>query len=388
MNFQTPETQKSEDRPITFVMDDDSAGTSDELTMLIRPEDLSIGFPSRLSVNQTLGGGWADNFGEGLEEGTFSGTLGWRATNFDTGGTERLANMKAFTYTDWHLRRERAIAKGDDPNKVKLILVDTLNSYARIIAPRVFELKRSRSRPLLAQYRFSFVVLTKDLTGASLQSNNGTDGFLGSILGTAGSWLDSLSSSINNITSYVRQAYNWVDKSIVAPLRTFVSKTQGLLNSVRGFVAAGVGIAKQVVGVAQLATKAALNIFRAASIVVGLPSTAKGLLMAVAGEFSNCFCLMKNAARSISTYDDFTTMFGASNCSSTTFGRGISSYAGANTNTFSAVYPNTGSSLSVTQAASNGLSSLASVDLVSTKLSNDSIKSSLGSINSGLQVAA
>lgn len=386
MNFQTPETQKSEDRPITFVMDDDSAGTSDELTMLIRPEDLSIGFPSRMSVNQTLGGGWADNFGEGLEEGTFSGTLGWRATNFDTGGTERLASMKAFTYTDWHLRRERAIAKGDDPNKVKLILVDTLNSYARIIAPRVFELKRSRSRPLLAQYRFSFVVLSKDLTGATLSATNDSGGFLGSILGTAGSWLDSLSSSINNITSYVRTAYTWIDKNIVKPVQGFVAKTQGLLNSVRGFVAAGVGIAKQVVGVAQMATKAALNIFRSASMVIGLPAMAKGLLMSIAGEFSNCFCLMKNAVRSLSSYEDFTTAFGASNCSSTTFGRGISSYSGALTNTFSSVMATNTSVVSVTQAASAGLSKLANVDLVKDTLPSSTISSALGSINSGLKL--
>lgn len=380
MNLYTPASQKADSCPITFLMDDESAGTSEEMTLYIRPEELSIGFPSRMTVNQTLGGAWADVFGEGLEEGNFAGTTGWRASNWDTGGVERMTNLKQFVYNDWHAKRGAAIAKGDDPGKVKLMLIDSLNQYARIIAPRYFELKRSRSRPLLAQYRFSFVAINKDLTGQSLISDD-----LG-ILTDAVSWIDSLSTSINNITSYVKSAYAWIDKTIVKPLKAFVATTQRLLTSVQNFVAAGTSVARQLAGVTRLATQAALNIWRSLSIVANLPTTAKGLLMAISGEYSNCLCLLRNAKLTESTYENYEDVYGASNCSSTTGGSAISPYSSATTNTMSYIVTNEAATVSVTQAASTQLNYLASKDLVFDSLSSSQISSSLSSINSSLSV--
>ena len=384
MDLSTPASQKAEECPITFVMDDDSAGTSEEMTLLIRPEELSIGFPSRLSVNQTLGGAWADSFGEGLEEGTFSGTLGWRATSNDSGGTERLVNLKNFAYSDWHARRAAAVAKGNDPAMVRLQLVDTLNNYSRVIAPRVFELKRSKSRPLLAQYRFNFVMLSRDLTGKDLLQS---DSALGGFLGTIGSWIDSFTTSINNITDRIRTAYRWIDKTIITPVKAFVAKTMQIYKAVNNLVTAGVGIIRQVGSIATLATSAITNVLRTAALAVNIPNIAKAAIMNVVREYTNIFCLLRNA-RGLLSYEDYSDIYGASNCSSTSGGRSISIYSGSTNNTFAAIAKQDASPIVVTQAASNSLKSLASADLVTTSLSSTTINGNLAVANAGITVTA
>lgn len=381
MDLTTPASQKAEDCPITFVMEDESAGTSDQLTLLIRPEELSIGFPSRLSVNQTLGGAWADSFGEGIEEGTFAGTLGWRATSDDSGGTERLINLKTFAYSDWHARRAAAVAKGDDPAKVRLMLIDTLNNYSRVIAPKVFELKRSKSRPLLAQYRFNFVMLSRDLVGKELQGSDG------SLFGTITSWMDSFTASIKSITAKIKQAYKWVDKTIIAPIKVFVAKTMAIYNSLRDMVNAGVGIIRQVGSIAQLATSAVTNIFRSAALVANIPNIGKAAIMNVTREFTNLFCLLRNAKKATS-YEDYDDLYGASNCSSTAGGRSISVYSGSTNNTFAAVTKQPVLPVSVSQDANNSLKTLAGTDLVTTDMPASVISSNLAIINAGLVVTA
>lgn len=384
MDLSTPATQKAQDCPITFVMDDESAGTSEEMTLLIRPEQLTIGFPSRMSVIQTLGGGWADSFGEGIEEGTYAGTLGWRATSDSSGGIERLAKLKNFAYTDWHARRAAAVVKGDDPALVRLILVDTLNNYSRVIAPRVFELQRSKSSPLLARYRFNFTMLSRDITGQDLAQD---DSLLGGLLGSVGSWIDSFTTSINNITDRIRTAYRWIDKNLISPIRTFVGKTMQIYRAVRDMVTAGVGIVRQVASIATLATQAITNVLRSAALVINIPNIAKAAIMNVVREFTNLFCLLKNA-RKLLSYEDYSDIYGASNCSSTSGGRSISIYSGSTNNTFAAVSAQSANPVIVTQAASNSMKTLASTDLVTTNLSTSTISSNLAVANAGITVTA
>lgn len=386
MDLTPPQSQKADAKPITFVLDDESARTHEEMTLLIRPEELSMTFPNRMTVNQSLGGAWGDGFGDGLEEGVYAGTLGWRATSNDTGGTERLIKLRDFVLHDWNKKREAAVTKGDDPSKVKLFLLDNLNDVWRQIATRQFELKRSKSSPLLTRYRFSFVTLSRDMTGAFLPPKPiESDSFLGGLLGHVGSWIDSFTASINKITEKVKQAYQWVDKNIVAPVKTFVGKTTQLLGAVRNLVASGVGIVRQLGSVVSLATQAVSNIFRAASLVVGLPNIAKASLMGVVREFSNLTCLVKNA-RSALSYEDYSDLYGASNCSSTSGGRSISVYSG--TNTFSAVSTTPSQGYNLTGQAATSLKSLATADLVARPLSSSSIGAHLGNINRGLAVAA
>lgn len=381
MDLTTPASQKAADCPITFVMDDESEGTSDQLTLLIRPEELSVGFPSRLSVNQTLGGAWADSFGEGIEEGTYAGTLGWRATSDDSGGTERLINLKTFVYSDWHARRAAAVARGDDPQMVKLTLVDTLNNYSRVIAPRVFELKRSKSRPLLAQYRFNFVMLSRDIVGKDLQGAD--DSFFGTIT----SWIDSFTASINAITAKIKAAYKWIDKTIIGPIKAFVGKIMGIYKAIKDMVNAGVGIIRQIGSIATLATQAVTNIFRSVALVMNIPNIAKAAIMGVTREFTNLFCLLKNAKK-VMEYEDYDDIYGASNCSSTSGGRSISVYSGSTNNTFAAIAKQPSLPVSVSQGASNSLKNLANTDLVTTTMPANVINTNLATVNAGLTVTA
>lgn len=381
MDLTSPASQKAADCPITFVMDDESAGTTDELTLLIRPEELSVGFPSRLSVNQTLGGAWADSFGEGIEEGSFAGTLGWRATSDDSGGTERLINLKTFVYSDWHARRAAAVAVGDDPTKVKLILVDALNNYSRVIAPRVFELKRSKSRPLLAQYRFNFVMLSRDLRGKDLAQTDD------SLFGTISSWMDSFTASINAITAKIKAAYQWINKTIIAPIKALVAKTMAIYNAIKNMISAGVGIIRQIGSIATLVTSAVTNIFRSAAMVLNIPNIAKAAIMGVTREFTNLFCLLKNAKK-VMSYEDYDDLYGASNCSSTAGGRSISVYSGSTNNTFAAVAKQPIVPVSVSQGASNSLKTLANTDLITTSMPASVINSNLAVVNAGLVVTA
>ena len=72
-----PPSQK--DRPICFFLRDEDAGTVlGSHTLVLRPEDLTRQAPSRIAITQTLGGGWADVWGGGLQTINISGHTGWR----------------------------------------------------------------------------------------------------------------------------------------------------------------------------------------------------------------------------------------------------------------------------------------------------------------------
>ena len=105
-------SQKAEDCPISFILDDQSGGGGlDSVTLYIRPEDMTRVHPSRLSVNQTLDGAWIDSFGEGLEKTTISGILGWRTGADGKDGATRLQEMREKVYHAWHTRRKAAIER-------------------------------------------------------------------------------------------------------------------------------------------------------------------------------------------------------------------------------------------------------------------------------------
>lgn len=386
-------SQKADVRPITFVLDDESAGTFQELTLQIRPEELTVGFPSRLTVNQTMNGGWVDSFGEGIEEGTFSGTLGWRASLTDNGGVERLINLKQLVYSNWHAGRAAAIAKGDDPTKVKLFLLDSLNNYGREIAPRVFDLKRSKSRPLLAMYRFSFVMLSKDLTGSTLTSSTSAvdnSSWFSSLTGTVSNWISSFSSSLSSIVSKVTEAYQWVNSTVIAPLRSFVSSASTLFTSVYNLVSTGASLLSTVKTVATKVASAASKVFSALSSSSSVSNVGAASLASVAREYTNLYCLLANAKVSAATYETYDTLYGASTCSSTNGGTSVSSYASTDTNTWEAVLAadSTSSTVTVTSSASDALDTLSNADLVLSTLSQDDIVTALTTVNSGMTVAS
>lgn len=374
-NLTAAKSQKAEDCPISFILDDQSGDALEDVTFFIRPEDMTRTYPSRISVNQTLGGAWVDSFGEGLETTTISGTLGWRTGPDGKDGTARLIEMRTKIYEHWHSRRAAAIAKGDDPNDVELIFVDTLNDYARVVVPQVFEIRRSKSRPLLASYRISFTAVSK----ASITVTTGD------VAAEPSSGLDSLFASIGEIESEINRMTNYVNKTILAPIQAFMRLTARVLNAVHDMIQSGVTLAGAIINVARALTQCGVNIFRTLAAVIGIPALAKALFMSVAGAYSNAFCVLRNALRSLPTYEDYRGLFGASNCSSTAGGSPPSQYA--NQNPFFVVAPQLSTSVGVSPRANSSIRLISDTDPVFAPLSTFAMAGALSDINSGVSFA-
>lgn len=373
MSLSTPNSQKAADRPISFVLDA-RGGAAEEHVLFIRPEDLTVSFPSKVSVNQTLGGAWVDSFGEGLEPVTITGTTGWRADESGKDGVDRLIELRENTYHRWHSQRADAVAQGNDPDQVKLRYVDTLNQYSRVIVPQVFEIRRSRSRPLLATFRISFIALEK--RDVSILSALPDLSQLG---------VDSLTSSIDEIADAIGRVRRWVDSTFLAPVRTFMGLANNVLTKVRDTIQGGVRIGGELLGIARDIAYTGTNLFRTMAAFANLQTEAKIAFMNLAGAFSNAFCVMRNALNPPSTYEDYRALHGSSNCSSTAGGLPPSQYAG--TNVFYDVKPLPATQVSVSTNASKALKAMTSSDVVQSPYPQSQLASYLNDINTGVVLA-
>jgi hypothetical protein len=376
MNLTPAKSQKAEERPISFILDA-RGGAADEVMLFIRPEEMSRSSPSRTSVNQTLGGAWIDSFGEGLESINISGTLGWRAGPDGQDGGDRLITMRDKTYTQWHKLRQEAVDRGDDPNDVKLRFVDTLNSYSSVIVPLTFEIRRSKSRPLLANYRISFIAVGKSGAPGAI---SGLLGALGG--GLQGLGLDSLFSSLGEINAAINTAKNFVNKTILGPVTDFMRLSSRVFTAVHDTISNGLSLADPFIMAAHGIAQTGLNVFRTMASIANIPSAAKAALMQVAGAYSNVFCVLKNALRKTPTYEDYNPLYGASNCSSTGGGMPPSAYAGQNP--FYAVNKADTGVIGISPQASSAIYDLAHRDIVIAPMPLPDIASSLSAVTSGV----
>lgn len=331
-----PTSQKADVRPISFVLVDESRqidiiSPKRVVTLYIRPEELTRIDPSRLTTTQTLGkNAFADDFGTGIPAINIQGHTGWhRSADINANdGEARFLELKNQVYTEWHRRREEARKSGIDPEKIKLIFADALDSFAAVVAPISFTLRRSRARPLLLQYQIALTVIDENIDQAEF-----FDGVNGRALGAADlqiSGLDSLLGSINKITDFLRDIETTVDRAIVAPVADFMRKTNQVYLAVNNAIRAGDGVADSLITVARLSSQAGLNIFRTLAAVVGIPSLTRVRLMQIAGAYSNVFCVLRNAINQQLFFEDYSPLFGASTCSSTAGGRPPSPLSGVN----------------------------------------------------------
>lgn len=149
-----PPSQRN--RPIGFY------GSTGAYTFVIPPEELTRQEPSRLAVQQTLGGAWADSFDRGTISIKIAGTTGWRGGPPDGGqlsGEAQFQVLRSQCFTAWHSARAAIVAGGGDPSSVQLYFVDTLNLTADLVAPKSFTLRRSKQSPLLLRYSIELLVL-------------------------------------------------------------------------------------------------------------------------------------------------------------------------------------------------------------------------------------
>lgn len=376
-----PSSQKAQFRPISFVLDTQDG--PETVNLLIRPEDFTRVDPSRMNVQQTLGGAFADSFGPGLPTISLSGHTGWRRGSDDQDGEERFLRLKDQVFDRWHALRALAVAQGNDPNDVQLVYADALDNFACVVAPNNFVLRRSRSRPLLLQYQISLTVINQDIDQLSyLQYGAGLDPEQIQALG-----LDSLTASINEIASFTQDIQNFIDSTIAAPVKSFMQQSQRLFGAVKNAIASVNGVASSVLNVARSIAVAGINIFRTIQAVTSIPSLVRARLMQITGAYTNIFCVLKNAISQRIYYPDYTPLFGSSNCSSTSGGRPMSSLAGVNP--FYSVTPTSGPSIvTMSNTAQSSLSVLTRTDPVLAPMTTADLGSNVKYLSDGMAVAA
>lgn len=362
---------------------------ADPITLSVRPEALSRQDPSRMTVQQTLGGAWADSFGAGVASINISGHTGWRrnvgSSRQSNGedGVERFLRLRDTIFTQWHDERALAVKAGTDPSRIQLIFADGLDNFTSVVAPMSFVLQRSRSRPLLMQYQISMAVLNDTIGSPGV-----VDTLLpasGDILRTLG--LTSLADSIDRIETLSKSVSSVIETTIAAPVKQFMATSILIYKRVDAAVRSVDGVASSLIGVAQSASRAGMNVFRTIGLIAGLPQRAVALMSQVAAAYSNVFCLLRNAIKRLPQYDDYDSLYGASNCSSTGGGRPLSTFSGG-ANTFAAIAPaDSGSDINITTSGQAGLQALVRSDVVLSPMSKETLAASLSAVNLGLSLA-
>lgn len=152
----TPPPQRG--RLLTFSLFG-GAGGGVELPLMVRPESISRVEPSRIAVQQTLAGAWADAFDRGVATIRIAGHCGWRGSAFES-GEQAFMRLRQGVFQGWHDARAAVIAGGGDPNEaVQLYMVDALDNFMVLAAPKSFSLERSKTSPLLMRYRIELLQL-------------------------------------------------------------------------------------------------------------------------------------------------------------------------------------------------------------------------------------
>ena len=321
-----PSSQKAKDRAISFFLDSPSTNFKVKYDLVIRPEELTRRDVSRATVQQTLGGAWADDFGVGLATINISGHTGWRNNPNQTGdGLKQFAKLKSNVFNEYHSQKVKAIQAGRDPSKITLSFVDTLDSTADYVIPLEFTLRRSKSRPLLMQFNISMICVAPDTR--KRDNPLPPQGFA------------SFLASINNLLAAIKNIINFV-KSEVAEITAFMQQVTNIFQTVTNLIKQVISIPQELLGAAKSMANAGATMF---TTIANFPaaemnSLQRAMAMFVASEFSNIHCLLHNTVNQKITYPDYTPLYGASNCSSTNGGSPISPYA--NTNPFYAVSGN------------------------------------------------
>lgn len=372
-----PTSQK--DRPISFALDD-GRGALTTAALVIRPEDLSKNDPSLQSTQPTFGGAFLDDFGPGLSSIQISGHTGWGAGNRPD-GFEAFKSLYDTVWTSWHDKRKAAVKDGLDPNLVKLIFVDTLDDIVCVVAPGNFSLKRNRSRPLLMMYQIGMTVLDERISSPLKDPLNFDRGRAAMPAGLA-----SLQSSLDKISAKAATLRSFIDANVATPVQNFMnlttssfSKVIDAVNDARGIVTAE---ARQLIGISTDLAVVGRNVFHTFNAVAGLPDFVRHELSSVAAAYENAFCVLRNVFRVVREYPDYSSVYGASNCSSTVGGSTLSPLR--DSNAFESIIPSVLLPPSVTAEAKAGVDVLMVTDPVLSPLDVTDVAARLIPLNNGI----
>jgi len=362
-----PTDQRAGVRPISFVLDN-GGSIGQPLTLPIRPEDLTRSESSRASVHQTLGRGaigWVDGFGEALPSCTIAGHTGWGAGGRPD-GVEAFADLNGLVQKDYHSAKQSAIDSGMDPAGVKLLFIDMLDDFSWNVHPTQFILRRSRSRPLLFQYNITLQAVSTDIDNPLMlfPQSGGVAAGLTSLGGVIGK-LRAIAGAIKGIISKVTGLANSILGPIKEAIRGFVALTAAVLTIVKDTIGAITGavssIVGSIVGIARGIAQAGSNIFRSIAAIANLPASVKAEFSKISGAFHEALCILKNSLKPPRIYEDYSGLYGASNCSSTTGGRPASDYVDQNAFALMHAQP---SPVTASSAALSSMSTLSRMDPV------------------------
>lgn len=387
MQKRTPQSQKPDVRPISFTLQDGNSIST--INLAIRPEELTHTEPSRMMVQQTLGGAIIDNFGPGITQISISGHTGWKpGIGGSDDGMERFKKLNNAVFKNWHTRREALVSQGQDPDSVRLILTDALDDFVYVVAPMNFTLKRSKSRPLLMQFNITLLAIGDSADPTKAFAVPPAKLELPSILKSSA--ITSIRDSIKKIKSYSDELAGMIDKTIGQPIHDFNYLTADVLNTTTTLIADGAdatsGLTDSLLSISTEMSQAGGNIMRTYSAVTDIPANVKAKFMEIAGSYGNAFCILRNAFRKRPTYDDYDDLYGSSYCSSTAGGKPLSPYR--NENVFYRVLPVTESAaVSQTATASSATKTLASADPL-TMSAGASTLQTMQAITSGTTIKA
>jgi hypothetical protein len=376
-----PPSQKVGDCPISFTIETDWTSPT-VLPLNIRPEELTRTEISRTSVQQTLGGAFADCFGTGLTQINISGNTGWRGFNGVDGGTF-FQELRRASFTLWHKMRADASAGGLDPNGIRMVFTDVLNQTIDVVIPQTFTLRRSRSRPLVCMYQISMIAIG-DPPPSSSSSSSG--GFLSGLIQSLG--LQSVVAAIGQIVSAVKAAVNFVESDIIGPITSFMQMAVSVFNTAVAIAETPAALVSLVTGVAQSIAQCGFNMFTTLGAVTSNSANVTGSLMQVQAAFSDVACAFASAIAQQQTYPVYTGLYGASNCSSTVPGSSPQSqYTLNGTNPFYDVMgTNTPPPIQVSLAAQDAINTILNTDPVLSPLTPAQLATLATTITNGISV--
>ncbi len=385
----TPTSQKAGARPISFVLDDRAGGAAPSwVPLVIRPEDLTRTEPARVATHQTLGRdviGWSDHFGAGLPTLAISGHTGWRQHSSYGDGQREFERLNQMVARDYPAAKQRAIDMGRDPSLVRLVFADTLNNAVWTVEPTAFVLRRSRTRPLLYQYNITMNAIDTSASAPVIDLPFAGDTMAG--LGALERALRTIEGYAGNVEAWVNDAVRMVDQGwapIGGTIRSFMDVSNRVFGSVERVgraASGGIGaVGNILIGSAGDLATIGRNVFRAVSAIHSVPYQLKHTLGMVSSAYTEVYCIFNNALRPRRFYDDYTDLFGASNCSSTTGMHGFSRFADGNA--FDLMQQRT-SPVMFNEAALTSISALRSLDPVLHEVPLSEINRNLLNVVSG-----
>lgn len=384
-----PTDQRATSRPISFILEDQGEVVR-SVMLAVRPEDLTRTEPTRATVHQTLGrdtSGWVDDFGVGLPTCNISGHTGWRYyEGLQKDGYQSFVDLNKLVQIDFPAAKQDAIDGGRDPARVKLLFIDLLDGFAWPVQPTQFVLRRSKSRPLLFQYNINLQAIATTIENVPPTPPESGTPEAGMRALELAQWRLDNQSMFSLIAPYapplpgvigglagIIKGFLELTKKFLAAIRTFTT-------NIKDFVS---GVANSLISMARDLAQAGANVFRGLAALLNLPGDLKAEVARVAAAYSEVACIFANALRPRKSYENYTGLYGASNCSSTTGGSPPSPFAGQNV--FQLMMPS-GSPVTATAAAMAALTTLRTADPVLAPMSVTEIARNTAAVVDGVAV--